>query len=201
MKTEDAKDFLKRTLTVVGKDAAVDKADELFLRRHATVVGSPEAIDEVVDDSKTSKYTVLDHTNYLGVNDPALANYYAAFPSCIGDGPGPWGETNPDTNWVMPGAPAEWPWLVVNDETLTGHKTHYKVVRYDVVLCEGDVNAKTGDSGDVDRTFIIFGAANDLGFGQMYDATTAALLDEAKYAEFKEWVKDVKIYLTPVLDG
>jgi hypothetical protein len=197
MDVKDAKEFLQRTLTVVGKEPAIEQPNEAFLRRYATVVGSKEAIDEVIDDSKTSKYKVLDHTNYLGINDPALADYYAAFPSCIGDGPGPWGDINPETEAIMPIAPGEWPWLVINDETLKEHKTHYKVVRDDVVLCEGDVNPKTGDDGDYDRTFIIFGATGDLGFDQIYNPETAAV-DSEKYAEFVEWVKDVKIYLTPV---
>ena len=58
MKTEDAKDFLKRTLTVVGKDAAVDKADETFLKRYATVVGSPEAIEAVCGATGATGATV-----------------------------------------------------------------------------------------------------------------------------------------------
>lgn len=67
MDKEQAKEFLKKTITVVGKDKAVDDGDEAFLKKYATVVGSVEAIETVCgsgsgsgsgSDSEIEKYTI-----------------------------------------------------------------------------------------------------------------------------------------------
>jgi len=61
MDKEQAKAFLKRTITIVGKDKAIDDGDEVFLKKYATVLGSVEAIETVCDSgngSETEKYTI-----------------------------------------------------------------------------------------------------------------------------------------------
>ena len=51
MTNEEAKAFLKRTITVVGKDAAIEQSNEAFLKKYATVIGSKEAIEIVCHPS------------------------------------------------------------------------------------------------------------------------------------------------------
>lgn len=82
----EAKDFLLRTLTVVGKDKAVEEKDEKFLKKYATVVGSAEAIEEwcrPIEPVLVPWFLVQDETSwneaYADGAGP-LGDYYEDYP-------------------------------------------------------------------------------------------------------------------------